>query len=255
MKFLINSDIKKITVFRENKSNFFNLYSSKAFKIISNFWLEYIWNQKYTYRFTWLGFPIIQLPDDIINIQELIFKERPDYVVETGVAHGGSIIFYASLLKILNKGKVIGIEKEFKKKNLDKLKKNFLKKYFELIESDSTNKDLIRKLKRRLDGKKVIIILDSNHSYHHVFKELNLYSEIIKKGSYIIVTDGIIDVMKFAPRRIKYQKNYGPLKAINEFLLENNKFKKIQPINLFNESKVFKNISHWPDGWLKKLKN
>jgi cephalosporin hydroxylase len=255
MKLSIDTNHRNIKLYTNKKNLIFNLYTKKAFNILSNFWLEYVWNQKYTYRFTWLGYPIIQLPDDIINIQELIYKEKPKYIIETGVAHGGSIIFYASIAKLLNLKKVIGIEKKIKKKNLLKLKKSHLKKFFQIIEGDSTSKKIVKKISSIIKNEKTLIILDSNHSFEHVYKELISYSSILKKNSFIIATDGIVDVMKFAPRRFMYNKNGGPVLAVKKFLNNNKKFRDFIPINLFNESKVDKNLTHWQNGWLKKIKN
>jgi cephalosporin hydroxylase len=255
MKLLIDTNSKKINISEEQDSHNLNLYTKKAFTKISNFWLEYIWNQKYTYRFTWLGFPIIQLPDDIINIQELIFKEKPKYIIETGVAHGGSVIFYASLIKLLNLKKVVGIEKKIKKKNLINLHRSPLKKYFKIIQGDSTSDKVINKVKNIIKKNKTLLILDSNHSSEHVYKELVSYSKILQKNCIIVATDGIVDVMKFAPRRLKYNKNGGPVLAIKKFLSKDKKFKKINPTNLFNESNVSQNMTHWQYGWMKKIKN
>jgi cephalosporin hydroxylase len=255
MKLLINTKLQNIKLYKEKKKFFFNLYTKKAFNILSNFWMEYAWNQKYTYRFTWLGYPIIQLPDDIINIQELIYKEKPKYIIETGVAHGGSIVFYASIAKLLNLKKVIGIEKKIRKKNLIKLKKSPLKNFFQIIEGDSTSPKIVKKVSSIIKKEKTLVILDSNHSFDHVYKELISYSNILKKNSFIIATDGIVDVMKFAPRRFKYNKKGGPVLAIKKFLVKNKKFEEFLPTNLFNESKVDKNLTHWQNGWLKKIKN
>jgi len=255
MKLLINTSTKKVHITKEYSKLNLSLYSKKAFNSLSNFWLEYIWNQKYTYRFTWLGFPIIQLPDDIINIQELIYKERPKYIVETGVAHGGSIIFYASLVKLLNLKKVIGIEKKIKKKNLTNLQKDPLKNYFKIMQGDSTSEEIVKKVKSIIKKNKTLVILDSNHSSEHVYKELVAYSNILQKKSLIVATDGIVDFMQFAPRRLKYNKKGGPILAIKKFLSENKKFKQINPTNLFNESNVDQNVTHWQNGWIRKIKN
>ncbi len=126
MKIII--DLKKKTlVFNKNK---FYLFSKNSFDIISQFWKLLGWKLKYSYTFTWLGRPIIQTPEDLIRVQELIFKIKPYQIIETGIAHGGSIIYYASLLKILGLGKIIGVDIDIRKKNLKAINDHFLKKIY-----------------------------------------------------------------------------------------------------------------------------
>ena len=94
-----------------------SLYSPESFAILSRLWVKVGWDQKYSYGFTWMGRPIIQLPEDIVRVQEALYRVRPDVVIETGVAHGGSLIFYASLFKAMGKGRVIGVDIEIRPKN------------------------------------------------------------------------------------------------------------------------------------------
>lgn len=252
----VNFTKNKISYILKDKKKSFNLFSENSFNIVKKFWEEYCWHFKYTYQFTWLGFPVIQLADDLIQVQELIYKEKPDFIVETGIARGGSIIFYSSICKLINHGKVIGVDIKIRKKNKELLDKSFLKNYFKLIESDSNNKKLILKLKNLLKNKKTLVILDSNHEYEHVLKELINYGEIITKGSFILVTDGIVDTMTYSPRRKIYNKNGGPLKALKEYLNLNKKFKKMKKPIIFNNSLVKKDIrlTHFPNGLIKKIK-
>ena len=251
----IDTEQKKLT-FKDSKKikKKYSLFNYLSYNILKSFWEEYSWHFKYTYQFSWLGFPIIQLPDDIIQIQEFLFKEKPDFIVETGVAHGGSIIFYSSICKLLKKGKVIGIDIKIRKKNRKLLENSNLKKYFQLIESSSTSLKTILQIKNIIRNKKTFVILDSNHTCEHVYKELKLYGDILKKGSVILITDGIVDTMKFSPRRLIYNREGGPLIALNKFLKNNNKFKRIKPTYIFNKSYKTKDlkISHFPSGWIIK---
>ena len=203
----------------------------------SNFLLESI-KQKYSYNFTWMGVPIIQIPQDMYQIQEIIWDVKPDLIIETGIAHGGSLIFNASMLAILNsfeqkKRKVIGIDIDFRKHNKDILNKHFLKKYIQTIDGSSIDTKIFKKIKKISEKfKKVLVILDSNHTHEHVFEELNLYSQIVSKNSYCIVFDTIIHDMPndFYPDR-DWDKKNNPMTAVNKFLNKNKKFEIDPEIN------------------------
>ena len=110
MKITIDTEAKLITVGQHSETKIMPLFSRDAFELISDQWIKIGWNEKYSYTFTWMGRPIIQLPEDVIRIQEAIYKVKPDVVVETGIAHGGSLIFYASLCRAMGKGRVIGVD-------------------------------------------------------------------------------------------------------------------------------------------------
>lgn len=203
----------------------------------SNFLLESI-KQKYSYNFTWMGVPIIQIPQDMYQIQEIIWGVKPDLIIETGIAHGGSLIFNASMLAILNsfeqkKRKVIGIDIDLRKHNKDILNKHFLKKYIQTIDGSSIDTKIFKKIKKISEKfKKVLVILDSNHTHEHVLEELNLYSQIVSKNSYCIVFDTIIHDMPndFYPDR-NWDKKNNPLTAVNKFLNKNKKFEIDPEIN------------------------
>jgi len=251
MKIII--DLKKKTlVFNKNK---FYLFSKNSFDIISQFWKLLGWKLKYSYTFTWLGRPIIQTPEDLIRVQELIFKIKPYQIIETGIAHGGSIIYYASLLKILGLGKIIGVDIDIRKKNLKAINDHFLKKSIYLIEGSSIDKEIIKKVRKKLiKNKKTLVILDSNHSKEHVLEELRLYSEFVSKNSYIIVCDGIMQELSQFPNIPKNWSYDNPVSAVDIFLKENKNFILEEPEWIFNESKLNKNISYWPRGFLKKIR-
>ena len=208
---------------------------------------------KYVYHFDWLGIPSIQFPSDLMVIQEIINKYRPEIIIETGVAHGGSLIFYASILHLIKikDPKVIGIDIKNKKNNKKNILNNHLSKYIELIEKNSTDQSIYNFLKRKIKNKKVIIILDSNHSHNHVLEELKLYSKFIKKSGYLIVMDTTTEFVK--KKHINKNRNFGkgnnPLTAVKLFLKKNNKFK----IDKYFSNKSL--ITSCFDGFLKKIKN
>ena len=167
----------------------------KSIKIINE-----LLENKHTYLFDWFGIPIIQFPNDVIVLQELIYKIKPKYIIECGVAHGGMLVFYASILKLLNiiNHKVIGIDVKIRSINKKKIINSGFYKNIDLFETSSTNEKIIQKLKKNYQfrkGVRKLIILDSNHTKDHVLNELNLYSKLLHRGDYIIVMDTIIELI------------------------------------------------------------
>src|SRR5205085_5384989 len=145
------------------------LDTPEAFRIISDLWLRCGWDNKYVYSFTWLGRPIIQLPDDLIRIQEVIYTLRPDVIVETGVAHGGSLVFYAGLCKALDRGRVIGVDVEIRPHNRQAIESHALSSFITLIEGSSIDPAIINRVKSQiLPGERVLVLLDSCHQKAHV---------------------------------------------------------------------------------------
>ena len=192
----MKSEIKKFI--KERSKDINRMLRNKEFFNLSRKWLAKSIKYKYNYNYTWLGRPIIKYPDDIVVMQEILHKVRPDIVIETGIAHGGSIIFTASILKMLGKKKfkVIGIDIDIRKHNLEEIKKSIVYKYLDLIEGSSTDTKIFNLVKRKIGkNKKILVILDSDHSYNHVIKELNLYSSLVSKNSYMILPDTYIDFM------------------------------------------------------------
>lgn len=128
MKLTIDTDAKTLSVEAQGNQRQLALYSDEAFELISDQWLKVGWNQKYSYTFTWMGRPIIQIPDDLLRIQEVIYRIKPDVIIETGVAHGGSLIFYASLFKAMGRGRVVGVDIEIRPHNRKAIESNSLRR-------------------------------------------------------------------------------------------------------------------------------
>ncbi len=252
MKILI--DTKKNTLKINNKS--INIYSKKSFEYISELWVKLGWNQKYSYTFTWLGRPIIQIPEDIVRLQELIFQIKPNKIIETGIAHGGTAILFASILdQIKNKGKVFAIDIKIRNKNLKAIKNHSLSKYIKLYEGSSVDSRIFKKVKKQIKANdKVFVFLDSNHTFDHVYNELKLYSQIVSKNSYIVACDGVMNLVNDTPRGKRNWITDNPIKAIKKFLINNDNFILSEPNWLFNESKLNKRITHSPMCFLKKIK-
>src|SRR5580765_1054485 len=145
----------------------------QAFQIVSRAWLRSGWDTKYVYSFTWLGRPIIQLPEDIIRLQEVIYSVKPDVIIETGVAHGGSLVFYASLCKAMDKGRVIGIDVEIRPHNREAIEAHPLSSFITLIEGSSIDSVIVEKVRSQIgQEEKVMVLLDSCHTKEHVLAEL-----------------------------------------------------------------------------------
>src|SRR3712207_3128643 len=176
MKLIIDTDAKTLTRDEAGRSDTLGLYSPRAFEVISELWVKVGWDQKYSYTFTWMGRPIIQLPEDLVRTQEVLFRVRPDVIVETGIAHGGSLVFYASLTKALGKGRVVGVDIEIRQSNREAILAHPLSSLITLVEGDSTAPDVIRHVRSLIaPGETVLVILDSNHTRAHVLAELEAY--------------------------------------------------------------------------------
>jgi cephalosporin hydroxylase len=242
--------MKNIEFEKENRKNIKLMNQDSELKKMTRSWFDLSFQYQYSYHFTWLGRPIIQFPQDMIALQEIIWKTKPDVIIETGIAHGGSLIFSASILELIGKGKVIGIDIDIRKQNKIEIEKHSLFKRIEMIEGSSVDAKIIKKIFSMIEKKeKVLVLLDSNHTHEHVLKELNAYSSIVKKGSYIIVFDTMVEDMpeNSFPNR-PWDKQNNPKTAVKEFLKKNDRFK----IDKNYEKKLL--ITSSPDGFLKCVK-
>jgi cephalosporin hydroxylase len=256
MKLTIDTTGHTLTCEENGERHVLGLYSNEAFQLISREWLRVGWNQKYPYTFTWFGRPIIQLPEDIIRIQEVIYRLQPDVIIETGVAHGGSLIFYASLCKVLGRGRVIGIDIEIRPHNRAAIEQHELFPLITLIEGSSTAADVVQKVRSLVNpGEKVLVVLDSNHTRKHVREELESYHSLVSHGSYIVATDGIARDLADVPRGNPDWKRDNPVAAAEEFAAQHPEFSIEQPPWPFNESELSQNVTHWPSAWLKRTEN
>jgi len=230
------------------------LASPEAFAVISEAWLRCGWDTKYVYGFTWLGRPVIQLPEDLIRVQELVYQVKPDVIVETGVAHGGGQVFFASLCKAIGKGRVIGVDIEIRRHNRAALEAHPLYPLITLIEGSSTDPAVVGKVRSGIAaGEKVLVLLDANHSKDHVLKELEAYGPLVAIGSYIIAADGIMKQLVGAPRTRPEWAWDNPLSAVKEFLARHPEFAPVPPPQPFNEGLVNRPVTYWPNGYLRRI--
>lgn len=218
-----------------NAADLFNLESNKA---------------QYSYNFSWMGRPIIQYPQDMIAMQEIIWEIKPDLIIETGIAHGGSLIFYASMLELIGSpGKVLGIDIDIRSHNREEIEKHPFFKRIEMIEGSALDLEIIERVKEYTKDKKTVMVcLDSNHTHEHVLRELQLYSPFVTEGSYLVVFDTIVEDMPKDMYDRPWNVGDNPKTAVREFLKGNEDFE----VDHFIDNKLL--ISVCPEGYLKKKK-
>ena len=230
------------------------LDTPEAFEAVSAAWLRCGWDVKYVYGFTWMGRPVIQLPEDMIRIQEVIWRLRPDVIVETGVAHGGSLIFYASLFEAMHKGRVIGVDVEIRPHNRAAIEAHPLAARITLIQGSSDALGTLAAVRHGIaPGERVLVVLDSNHSRAHVEAELDLYAPLVSSGSYIVACDGIMAQVAGAPRTAPDWTWNNPLSAVEDFLSRTPDFTLEEPAFAFNEGRVRDRVTYWPKCFLKRI--
>ena len=253
MKFEIDTAANTLTLLGADKQ-VIPLDSDRAFELLSHQWVVQGWNRKYPYSFSWMGRPIIQLPEDIVRTQEVLYRVKPDVLIETGVAHGGSLILYASLFKAMGKGRVVGVDIEIRPHNRKAIEAHELSPMITLIEGNSVAPDVVAQVAALIrPGEIVMVILDANHSKQHVRDELDAYHRLVTAGSYIVATDGSMQWFADSPRGEKSWTWDNPSEAAREFAAATPGFVLEQPAWPFNESTLTKNITHWPDAWLRKV--
>lgn len=244
--------MNQINQFEKDKMlNIKKLGANLDYKKIALDFLNKTAEAKYTYNFSWLGLPIIQLPQDIIAMQEIIWGVKPDLIIETGIAHGGSLIFYASMLELLGgEGKVLGIDIDIRLHNRIAIEKHPMFNRISMIEGSSIEATVVQQVCEFAKGhRSVLVALDSNHTHAHVLRELELYSPLVSKGSYLVVFDTLIDDLPddFFPDR-PWGKDNNPKTAVHEFLQNNDRFVMDKDIG----NKLL--ISVAPDGYLRCVK-
>lgn len=186
---------------------------------------------RYSYLWSWMGAPIIQRPADVLALQEAVWRAKPDVIVETGVARGGSVVFFASLMSLMNKprGKVIGVDIEIRPHNRDTINNHPLADRIELIEGSSIDPQIVQQVKASIPADaSVMIVLDSDHSRDHVLAELRAYSALVTPGQYLVAADTILGFFSKEQAPTYYSKvlmpGNEPLTAVRSFLAENDQF-------------------------------
>ncbi|MCU1488173.1 MAG: Cephalosporin hydroxylase [Actinomycetia bacterium] len=197
----------------------FDLYDPAAMPVLAELWTRAGWQNRLSYEVTWLGIPMIQVPEDIVMLQELVWKIRPTVVVECGVAHGGALVFYAGMLELLGHGRVIGVDVEIRKYNRLAIESHPLSDRIRLIEGSSTAPDILDQVRAEIRSDDVVLVLlDSNHTAEHVRAELEAYAPMVTPGSYVVVFDSVMTLVHDAPNGKPTWTDDNPVTAVNGFL-------------------------------------
>ena len=247
MKNYITSHDSKVILEAGGESFTVDLYSREGLDMLTNLWIKVAAQHRLMYEPKWLGRPIIQFPSDVVQIQELLWEVKPDVVIETGVAHGGSLVLSASILELIGKGKVIGVDIEIRPHNRTAIEAHPLKHRIELIEGSSVDESTVAAVKAAAgSAKTVMVVLDSNHSETHVLRELELYGPMVSPGSYIVAHDGATAWVWDIPRAAPEAKGLNVLNAIHRFIETHPEFR-------IDESCTRHGITSSPDGYLRRL--
>jgi len=235
----------------ERRKAILDMGKDKEFRKMSLDWILKSNVHKYGYNFTWMGRPVIQFPNDMFIIQELIWKVRPDLIIETGIAHGGSIIFSASMLELIGgDGKVVGIDVDIRKHNREEIEKHPMMKRIVMLEGSSTDEKIVNQVyELAKDKKSIMVFLDSHHSHKHVLGEMNAYGKLVSINSYMVVFDTCIELFPkgYCSDR-PWDVGDNPMTAMYEYLRNNDNFIIDELVN----SKAI--ITAAPKGYLKRVK-
>ncbi|MDQ4026153.1 MAG: cephalosporin hydroxylase family protein [Actinomycetota bacterium] len=210
---------RTITVSASGRAREVDIYSEEGFRVLSELWTRSGWQNRLSYEVTWLGVPIIQLPEDMVIVQELLWRIRPDVVVECGVAHGGALLLYASILELIGRGRVVGVDVEIRKYNRLAIESHPLSRRIELVEGSSLDPAVVDYVHAQVPGgHSVLLALDSNHTREHVRQELECYAPLVTPGSYAIVFDTVMPLVADAPGAGPGWDEDNPLEAVRDFL-------------------------------------
>ncbi len=244
---------------REKRENIRRIGQDDELKSKSTDWLHQALSHQYCYHFNWMGLPIIQFPADIVAMQEVVWETRPDIIIETGIARGGSMVFYASMLQLLgNGGRVVGVDIDIRTHNRVEIEKHLMFPHITMIEGSSVDpataaqvREIVRQHEQNMTedrSARVMVVLDSMHTHDHVLKELEFYSPLVTKGCYLMVFDTFVEFLPedTFPNRPWHPGN-NPYTAVTEFLKQNPRFELDRELN----DKLLTSAS--PGGYLRCL--
>lgn len=225
------------------------LRENRALKADASKFMQASIAARYSYNFRWLGRPIVQYPQDMVAMQELLWEVRPDLVIETGIAHGGSLVYYASICELMGHGQVLGIDIDIREHNRKAIETHPMAKRIRMLEGSSTAPDIIRQVKAIAAGKKCLVALDSNHTHEHVLAELQAYAPLASVGSYCVIFDTIVEDLPAGqyPDR-PWDVGNNPKTAVHEYLQQDDSF----AIDHDIEARL--QITVAPDGYLRRVK-
>jgi len=237
---------------KERSEDIARMAEDEALKKASLDWMIASDKYKYSYNYTWLGRPIIKYPNDIVATQEIIWSVKPDLIIETGIAHGGSLMLSASILEIIGgDGIVLGIDIDIREHNLKEILNHPMSRRIQMIEGSSVSKETIEQVRLiAQDKEKVMVFLDSLHSHAHVAAELKLYAPLVSLGSYLVLPDTFIEYFPkgYFSKDRPWDVGDNPMTALREFLVNNNQFEIDR--NLCNKLMITEAF----DGYLKRVR-
>lgn len=240
---------------QEQEENIRAMTQDKNTKRISRLFMDHVTDYKYGYYFTWMGRPIIQHPQDIVALQEVIMEVQPDLIVETGIAHGGSLILSASMLELLDvavpvtdvKREVVGVDIEIRPHNRVAIECHPMFRKITMLEGSSVASDIVKQVEDiAADHKTIMVLLDSCHTADHVLQEMELYSPLVSSGSYLVVYDTLVEFEDKPHTNRPWGKGNSPYTAVQTFLRTHHDFS----VDVGIEQKIV--ITSCPGGWLKR---
>ena len=255
MKLSIDTVARTLTQTEGATVTTLDLYSKQAFEALSLQWVRTGWALGYYHTFSWFGLPILQLPEDLVRTQEVIYQLRPQVIIETGIFRGGSALFYASILEALGEGSVIAIDIHIPAKVRRNLESHPLSKRITLIEKSSTDAATLAQVKNLIgEAAPVLVLLDSDHSKNHVAVELELYAPLVTPGSYLVAADGFMKDISDVPGASPDWKTDNPNAAACAFAAAHPEFVQAQPAWPHRQSELSENVTYWPGGWLQRIR-
>lgn len=235
----------------DRRENIEAISRDMLFSQLTREWLLTALKYKYSYNFDWLGLPIIQFPQDIVAVQEIIWKTKPDVIIETGVARGGSLTLSASILHLLNgRGKVVGVDIDIRAHNRKAIEDHPLAFRIKLVQGSSTDPETVGQVKKEIQpNDRVMVFLDSNHTHEHVLNELEFYAPFVTKDCYLVAMDTVVEDTpeNFFPDR-PWGPGNNPKTAVHQFLKQTDRFE----IDASIHNKLL--ITGASDGYLKCVK-
>jgi cephalosporin hydroxylase len=235
----------------EVRRNVDGLKADRDVQALSRIWMREITPHRYAYNFRWMGRPIIQFPQDMVAMQEIVWSVRPDLIIETGIAHGGSVLYYASLLELAGHGEVIGIDVDIRAANREAIEAHPMSRRLRMIEGSSVAPDVVEQVRSLARGRRAIVVLDSNHTHEHVLDELRAYAPLVCEGGYCVVMDTLIEDMParfFESGDRPWRVGDNPKTAVREYLREDRRFEVDEDL----EAKLLMTVA--PGGWLKRVR-
>jgi cephalosporin hydroxylase len=254
LKLIVDTDARALIVDNEGERAELPLYSSDAFRILSHHWLRVGWSVGHWQTFAWHGLQMLQLPEDVLRLQEAILRLSPDVIVETGVFSGGSSAFFASLCRIMGKGRVVSIEARLRPEVRQAIAAHPLSSYIDLIEGNSVAPAVVDAVKARIaPGQGVFIFLDSDHGRQHVLAELEAYAPLVTVGSFIVAADGVMRVLTDVPNGSAEWCTDNPAAAAREFLVRHPTEFELAPPAPAHPQGFAPGLTYFQDGWLRRI--